>query len=387
MFLSLLGITIGIFSVISVLTVFDSMKISIEKSISKLGSETIYIGKFPWKNDENTNWRKLSQRPNLRYRDMLELQKRNTTFEAIGIFVQKFGKIKHLEKNLEGAAIIGASHDYSKILALEIEKGRYFSENESHSGAKVVVVGNQVATKLLGKNPIGKQIQYKGKKMSVIGVLAPSGNDFGGGNDQSILMPIQFMRQFMNLRNEGSAQIVVQPKATVEMEKVKDEIRLLMRSIHRLKPKAEDDFAINEMSIITEQFYSFFKILNIVGWIIGGFSLLVGGFGIANIMFVSVKERTKEIGIQMAMGAKRFFILFQFLFEAIFLALFGGVIGLILIFILISVANMIIPFELILTFQNILFGILVSVAIGLFSGLAPAYLASKMDPVDAMRSV
>jgi putative ABC transport system permease protein len=154
-----------------------------------------------------------------------------------------------------------------------------------------------------------------------------------------------------------------------------------------LKPKAEDDFAINEMSIITEQFYSFFKILNMVGWIIGGFSLLVGGFGIANIMFVSVKERTKEIGIQMAMGAKRFFILFQFLFEAIFLALFGGVIGLILIFILISVANMVIPFELILTLQNILFGILVSVAIGLFSGLAPAYLASKMDPVDAMRSV
>ena len=387
MTLSLLGITIGIFSVISVLTVFDSMKISIEQNISKLGSRTLFIGKFPWKGESKTNWMKLSQRPNLTYKDMVVLQKNASTLDAVAIYVTKQGTVKYKNKTVEGTSIVGVSHDYAKIMNLEIDKGRYFTERESASGANVTLAGKKIAEKLLGKNPLNKTISFKGKKLNVIGVLAPSGNFFGGNTDNAIVVPFLFLKRFFNLKNNRSAQIAVLPRAEVETDVAKEEIRVLMRSIHRLKPKAEDDFEINEISVVTEQFNTVFNMLNWVGWIIGGFSLLVGGFGIANIMFVSVKERTREIGIQMALGAKRYFILLQFLFEAVFLSLFGGMAGLLLIFFLILIANMLLPFPLVLTAKNIITGIGVSVFIGLIAGIIPAYIASKMDPVEAMRAV
>ncbi len=389
MFLSLLGISIGIFSVISVLTVFDSMKITIEKSLNELGQDIIFVGKFPWKKENGKNeWWKYIQRPNPSYQDMQSLAERNTTYEAVAYTYQMDGKkVKHQEKTVENATIMGVSYEYGKILSIDITTGRYFSEREAKSGANVAIAGGKIAGRLLGKNPIGKNIRFMGRKLRVIGVTATSGSsNLGPDKGNNILIPVTFLQQMVNLREKGNAQIVIKPKSGIEPAIVKSETRMLLRAIHRLKPKADDDFAINEMSMITEQFYSFFGILNLAGWMIGGFSLLVGGFGIANIMFVSVKERTAEIGIQMALGAKRFFILFQFLFESVFLSLFGGIAGLILIWILISVANTLMPFPLTLTLFNILLGILVSVLIGLLSGLAPSYTASKMDPVEAMRS-
>ena len=388
MLLSLLGISIGIFSVISVLTVFDSMKLKIEDNLSKLGSDVIFIGKFPWVQEGGKNkWWKYIQRPNLTYKEMKELERRSSLFEATAFFASKSGTIKYKEKSIGGVTVNGISYHYPEIKSIDIEQGRYFTENESFAGANVAIVGKKIAKKLIGKGAIGKTLTFKGKKIRVVGTIHSSGDsNLGPSDDYAVFIPIQFMKQFVNMDRMYSAQIAIKPKPNIDIEEVKDEARVLMRAIHRLKPRAEDDFAVNETSMISEQFESFFRILNIVGWVIGGFSLLVGGFGIANIMFVSVKERTKEIGIQMAIGAKRFFILFQFLFESVFLALFGGVIGLILIFILLLIANTVSPFPLVLTFQNTAVGLLVSIGIGLFSGLAPAYLASKMDPVDAMRN-
>jgi putative ABC transport system permease protein len=171
----------------------------------------------------------------------------------------------------------------------------------------------------------------------------------------------------------------------VTNDELRDELTGIMRSVRKLKPRAEDDFAINETDIISREFDAFFGIIAVVGWIVGGFSLLVGGFGIANIMFVSVRERTNQIGIQMAMGAKKFFILFQFLFEAVFLSVFGGIVGLLIVYGLVLLSKGF-PFVLILSFSNIVIGVSVSALIGLFSGIFPSWVASRLDPVEAMRS-
>ena len=207
---------------------------------------------------------------------------------------------------------------------------------------------------------------------------------FGNSSDNQVIIPVNFARNYIDIRDIGTT-IIVKAKPNISNDELSDELVGIMRSVRRLKPKVEDDFAINETDIITRGFEEFFGVIAIVGWIVGGFSLLVGGFGIANIMFVSVKERTSQIGIQMSLGAKKFFILFQFLFEAVFLSLFGGIIGLLIIYLLVLLSQNF-PFTLLLTFMNIVIGISVSVTIGLIAGIIPSYIASRLDPVEAMRS-
>ena len=385
--LSLLGITIGIFCVISVFTVFDSMENSIRKSIASLGSNVLYIQKWPWAMGGDYPWWKYWQRPEASLDDMREVEKRSNLADAIAFMVQVNKTVKYQNSYAENIGVMGVSQDFDKVWKFELADGRYFSLTESASGNNIAIIGADLATDLFREgDPIGKKIKIFGRNIEVVGVIAKEGEDFfGNSNDKVVYLPINYFKTLVDLRDMGST-IVVKAKPLVSNEELRDELTGLMRSIRKQKPSAEDNFAINETDIISKGFDSLFKVIAMVGWIIGGFSLLVGGFGIANIMFVSVKERTNIIGIQKALGAKNYFVLLQFLFEAVFLSLIGGIFGLVIILILTLLVSNLTSFHLILTQGNIFLGIGVSGIIGLISGIIPAWSASKLDPVEAMRT-
>jgi putative ABC transport system permease protein len=384
--LSLLGITIGIFSVISVLTIFDSMEIAIRKSIEQLGDNSLFIQKWPWEGGNDYPWWKYWQRPQPKLDDLKEIQRRSSAAESSAFMVEVTRTVKYKNNSIEDVSILAVSNDFNKTMNINIREGRYFTQLESQGGTGVAIIGHEIANNLFaGAGAMSKRFKLFGNKVQVIGVLEKEGEDmFGNSSDNQVIIPVNYARNFIDIRNIEST-IIVRAKPNVSNDELKDELVGIMRSVRKLKPAAEDNFAINETSIITREFDAFFRIIAIVGWIVGGFSLLVGGFGIANIMFVSVKERTSQIGIQMSIGAKKYFILTQFLFEAVFLSLFGGIIGLIIIYILVLLSQNF-PFTLQLTAANIIIGLSVSITIGLIAGIAPSWIASRLDPVEAMRS-
>jgi putative ABC transport system permease protein len=384
--LSLLGIAIGIFSVISVLTIFDSMEIAIRKSIDQLGDNVLFVQKWPWAGGNDYPWWKYWKRPEADLDDLREIQRRSVAAESSAFMFEVRRTIKYKNNSIKDVSVLSVSHDFEKVLPIDLQDGRYFTPMESISGNNVVIIGAEIAQNLFSGLPaIGKEIKVFGSKVEVIGVVKKEGEDlFGNSSDNQVIIPVNFARNYVDEEEVGTT-ILVRAKPQVSNDELTDELVGIMRSVRKLKPSVEDNFAINETSIITSQFDAFFNVIAIVGWIVGGFSLLVGGFGIANIMFVSVKERTSQIGIQMALGAKKYFILFQFLFEAIFLSLFGGIVGLLIVYILVLLSQNF-PFTLHLTFLNILIGISVSLTIGLIAGIVPSYMASRLDPVEAMRS-
>ncbi|MCB2221340.1 MAG: ABC transporter permease [Bacteroidetes bacterium] len=386
-FLSLLGITIGIFSVISVLTIFDSMELAIRSSIQELGNNVLFIQKWPWGGGGGDYpWWKYMKRPEPKLQDLREIQRRSLASEASAFMFEVSRTVKYKANSMEGISILSVSHEFDQVMPFDLSEGRYFTLQESQSGNNVAIIGSNIAENLFGGlPPIGKEIKVFGNKLQVIGILKKEGEDlFGSSSDNQVMMPVNFARRFINIE-EISTTILVKAKANVSNDELKDEMVGIMRSVRKLKPRAEDNFAINETDIISQEFDAFFGVIAFVGWFVGSFSLLVGGFGIANIMFVSVKERTSQIGIQMSLGAKKFFILFQFLFEAVFLSLFGGIIGLLIIYVLVLLSQSF-PFNLVLTFGNIVLGMSVSILIGLLAGIIPSYSASRLDPVEAMRS-
>lgn len=221
----------------------------------------------------------------------------------------------------------------------------------------------------------------------VIGVIKKEGT--GGivdsGMDELILVPLEYGSSFINLRNRFSdSQMMVRAKPGVSVEELSDEAIMILRASRRLQPEDINNFSVNKASLLTQGFNSVFVGINIGGWVIGGFSILVGGFGIANIMFVSVRERTNIIGIQKALGAKRFFILQQFLVESVLLSVIGGILGVIMIFFATLVINYLYDMNIYLTVANMFLAIFISGIIGVVAGYAPAYSAAKMNPVDAI---
>ena len=386
--LSLTGITIGIFSVISVFTVFDSLENSIKSEINSLGNNILFIQKWPWAmGGGDYPWWKYWQRPEPKLSELKQIMTRSNTVKNAAFMFNVSRNVYYKKNSVENTNIAAISHDYINVFTLNIGLGRYFTEQESVSGRNVAILGYDIAKNLFpGEDPIGKRIKIFNRRIFVIGVVEKKGEDiFGNSPDKMVFMPVNFIRTLVDLRHIRST-IVIKAKDGIPLEQMKDEMTGIMRSIRKLKPAADDNFALNQTDIISKGFDQLFAVIAIVGWIIGGFSLLVGGFGIANIMFVSVKERTNQIGIQKALGAKRYFILLQFLFEAVFLSLLGGAVGLLLVFLLSWGVKSMFDFPMILSMKNIILGVSVSALIGFFSGLIPAWSASRLDPVEAMRS-
>ncbi|MGV8879269.1 MAG: ABC transporter permease [Sphingobacteriaceae bacterium] len=388
--LSLLGITIGIFTIITVFSAVDTLRNNLQEGVNKLGSNSIFIQKWPWVFGGDYPWWKYFQRPVPNLHDYEQLRDRSETAGGISFEVSLSDRtIKYGSNSVEGVSIKAASHDYYKTWNFDFSDGRYFTENESRTGTTIAIVGYDVADGLdPNSSLVGKTIKIMGRNILVIGVFAKEGEDMLGiSADKTILLPLNFVRNLVDIRSDRyDPQIVVRGKEGISVDEVESELQGLMRSIRRLRPTEEDDFALNKATILSNQLDVLFGIVNIAGFIIGGFSILVGGFGIANIMFVSVKERTHIIGIQKSLGAKNYFILLQFLIESIALCVLGGIIGLLLVFLGTYIVKIIFDVNVILDIGNISFGISLSIVIGIISGIIPAYFASKLDPVEAIRS-
>ena len=390
--LTLLGITIGIFAIISVFTAVDSLEINIRESVSSLGDNVVYVQKWPWapEDGQEYTWWKYLNRPMVTQEEN-EFIRRNSLLAAescITAFTSR--TVKYKNNSAENITIIGASEGFENIRSFEIEQGRYFTPFEVSRGRNIVVIGSDLAEDLFeGADPIGKEIKLGGFKVSVIGVTLKEGKGtFDDNNlDETVMMPINFMKNLVDIRRESAnPQIWVEAKPGIKVEELSDELTSLLRAVRRLKPKDENNFALNQTSIINNQLDQVFKVINIAGFFIGIFSILVGGFGIANIMFVSVKERTHIIGIQKAVGAKNYFILMEFLIESVILSLVGGMAGLLIIGIFTLIINLSSDFTMYLTMGNILLGLGISSLIGLLSGFAPAWQAARMDPVVAINT-
>jgi len=388
-FLSLLGITIGIFAIITVFTVVDSLEQNLRKSVQSLGDDVVFVEKWPWTFGPDYPWWKYMNRPVPDYTELDAILKKCDGAQSAAFVISANITVKYKSNSIENVTIICASYEYDKVKNFEIAEGRYFTEIESTAGRPVAVIGDVLAKALFpNQNPLGQMIKVNGAKVMVIGIFKKEGESIlGGSPDTQVLVPVQYARSLIDIRSENlDPQLLVRAKPGVINDELIDELTGLMRSIRKLKPKLEDNFALNQTSLISNQFDSLFDIVGIAGWIIGGFSILVGGFGIANIMFVSVKERTNIIGIQKSLGAKNYFILFQFIFESIFLSLIGGVIGLLIVYIITVTAGDSFGIEITLSKSNTILGFTISILIGVVSGFVPAYGASQLDPVEAIRA-
>ena len=387
-FLSLLGITIGIFAIIAVYAIVDSLERNIRQSVDSLGSDVVYVQKWPWGGGGGEYaWWKYFQRHEVGMNDFKRLSARDPRAAAsLTFIVGSRETLKFGNSAVENVEVNGVTFSYGSLNALNIEDGRYFSENEMASGRNVCILGAEVTQGLFpGGRAVGQSIQTVGRRFTVIGILPKEGaNLIGQSHDTKMLIPATL---FISLKGDEMGGSAIQAKVregftTLEL---KEDLRMHMRAIRRLKPLAEDDFTLNESSVFSQGLDTMFGAIGMAGTVIGGFSILVGGFGIANIMFVSVRERTGQIGVQKALGATRSFILTQFLIESTLLSIVGGVAGLILVGLLMWGGTVMTGFDLSMSLQNVFTGILLSAAIGLLSGLAPAFMAAKLDPVEAIR--
>jgi len=389
--LSLTGVSIGIFAIIAALTVVDSLKENIKDSLSFLGSDVLYVQKWPFGGGPNMPWWVYMKRPEPTYSEFKYLESNLTKSSSICFFTVADGRtIKSKSSSIGGINLWGVTEKHLDAFELNIIQGRFFTNQEFDYATNVAVIGHDVKETLFpNESAIGKQIKIQGYKYTVIGLMEESGETLLStpSNDESVVIPFGSFKKMFYVSKRGNISTDITVKGyesdfgLIELE---NEIRGLLRNFRGLKPKTDDDFAINRPEAIANQIQGIFDVLTMVGWFIGIFSILVGAFGIANIMFVTVSERTGVIGIQKSLGAKNYFILFQFLFEAIFLSLIGGGFGLLLVYFgtYIDMGSFVIT----LMLKNIILGLGISTIVGVASGIIPALMAARLDPVVAIRA-
>ena len=388
--LSLLGVTIGIFSIIAVLAAVDSLDRKIKADLSTLDKNTIYLFSQSFGPSEIPKWKR-EQFPKMKYEEYQYLKTSLTNIEnSCFQYFTNNQNIKYESKTVSNVNMVPVTFEFDDIQRLEFAKGRFFNELESNSGKKVVVLGHDIAEELFQDiDPIGKTIRIYGKRFLIIGVTKKKGSGMvlGDSDDTSAFFPSVFLRGLYGDNNKNVVPVVIiKPEKGIDISALKSEISQKLRNYRGVKEGEIDNFFINILSGFTDLIDGFIGSLKIGGWIISGFSLLVGGVGIANSMFVSVKERTNLIGIQKSLGAKNKFILFQFLFEAIILCVIGGVVGLLLVWLIAITMTNLLDFEFVLSIGNIFLGTSLAAIIGLIAGILPAITASRLDPVEAIRS-
>ena len=388
--LSLLGVTIGIFSIIAVLAAVDSLEREIKGSISSLDKSTMIVAKYSFGPTEIPQWKR-AQFPDVSYEEYEYLSRSLPNAEAASYVLNVPSEnIKYNDRTATDVGVAAVSSEYYDIEALQLDEGRFFNKAESVRGAPVIVLGHEVAENLFqGSDPMGKQVRLYGRKFTVIGLLEKQGQSlFGGGHDSNIFVPVNVVRRIYGSNSNSTfPQIVLKPEDDVDQAEFVATVTQVLRNMRGLKTEEVSNFFVNQLQGFTDMIDNITGQMNFFGLIISGFSLLVGGFGIANIMFVSVKERTNLIGIQKSLGAKNRFILFQFLFEAVILSVIGGLVGLLLVWVLSLLASQFTgDFNFVLSSWNMFIGVAVSGVIGLVSGIVPAISASKLDPVEAIRT-
>jgi putative ABC transport system permease protein len=389
-FLSLFGITIGIFCIIGVLATVDSLERKVQGDIKKLGSNSIYIDKWQYGGGGGDYpWWKYVKRPSPKFEEMQFIKAKSILSENTAFTCSTIGIVSFENSSLSNIKLIGASEDFSKIQSLEMQVGRYVNEAEFTRGVPAVVIGDNVAIELFGKaeRAEGKEIVFQSKRLFVLGVIKKEGQSFANAFDfdNCIIAPYRFFASIYNPDN-SSPLIIVQGKANVETKFLQEELRGVMRQIRRISPTGEENFSLNDINFFAEQTKSFFGSVTIGGWAIAGLSLIVGAFGVANIMFVTVRERTSQIGLKKAIGAKSRTILTEFLLESAFLCIMGGLMGLLFVWILTQLLSAVMPFPIFIAPNIVILALSICIILGILSGIIPASIAAKMNPVVAIRT-
>lgn len=390
-FLSLFGITIGIFCIIGVLATVNSLERNIQNEVKSLGTNTIYVDKWDYSAGGGPDfpWWKYVNRPSPAYDEMQQIMGRTPGAKYVAFKIDITSNIDYGDNSLSGVSLYGVTEQFNSIQPVEIQSGRYISDAEFSLGSNVLVIGVDVAQKLFGtiEAAIGKDISTRGKKLRVIGAIKKQGSTMIGGwrFDQNVILPYRFARGVMD-EKKADPLIMVQGKDNLNSKAIKDELTGTMRSIRKLTPTKEDNFTLNDINDFSDAISDAFSGLNIGGWAIAALSLIVGMFGVANIMFVSVRERTSQIGLKKAIGAKRRVILAEFLLESAFLCIIGGLIGLTLVFLLTQVLSQALNFPVFISTNYMILAIVICIVVGILAGFIPALQAAKMDPVVAIRS-
>jgi putative ABC transport system permease protein len=391
-FLSLMGVSIGIFCIITVKSAVNSLEDDIRNSFKKLGNDVVYISKMPWNEDPDMNYWKYQRRPNPGFADYKVLAQKLKTAKSVAfsLFVGQY-PIKFGSNAVEKCFAVAVTEEYAGFNNLEFEQGRFFSATEYNTGANRIVIGHNVATELFGTvDAIGREVKVFGRTMIVSGVIKKSGKSIIQfyNFDNIVIVSFELARSLFNVRPNSFWGGTLQAKAAdgITEEQLKDDVIVTLRNQHRLRPSEKTDFSINSMTMFAGPMEQVFGVLNLVGYIIGGFALLVGMFSVANIMFVSVKERTNIIGIKKALGAKKWVILLEFLIESIILCVVGGVIGLVIVLGVIKLVAIATDFNMFVSINNMIVTVIISVVTGVLAGMIPAVQASQMDPVEAIRA-